>query len=135
MSSALYPKFKESLLSGALNLTTANIKCVLVDSADYTYSSSHQFLSDIASAGRVATTANLSSKTVTNGVFDAADTTFASATGDQSEAIVLYVDTGTATTSNLICYIDTVTGPVALSVTPNGGNIDVTWAAGGIFAL
>lgn len=135
MTSALYPKYKETTLSGGINLTSDTIKVVLVDLADYTYSGSHQFLSDVPSGARVATTAALTSKTVTNGTFDADNTTFPTATGDPSEAMILYKDTGSAATSNLICFIDTVTGPASLTVTPNGGNIDVTWAAGGIFSL
>lgn len=92
----------------------------------------HQFLSDIPSAARVATSGNLASKTLTNGVFDAADAQFASVSGDQSEITVLYEDTGTATTSRLIAYIDTATN---LPITPNGNNIDVVWNASGIFAI
>lgn len=92
----------------------------------------HQFLSDIPVAARVATSGNLASKTATNGVFDAADAQLASATGDQSEGLALYEDTGTATTSRLIAWIDTATN---LPVTPNGGNIDILWNASGIFAI
>jgi hypothetical protein len=40
---------------------------------------------------------------------------------------VIYKDTGTAATSPLIAYIDTATG---LPVTPNGGDITVTWDNG-----
>jgi hypothetical protein len=43
------------------------------------------------------------------------------------------VDTGTAATSPLVAYIDT--GVTGLPVTPNGGNITVTWNASGIFQL
>lgn len=135
MASSLYPLFKQALLSPGLDLSTANIKVVLVDVADYTYSAAHDFLDDVAVAARVATSPNLTSKTFTNGVFDAADTTFSAVTGDPSEALILYIDTGTASTSRLIVYIDTVSGPAALTVTPNSGDINVAWNASGIFAL
>lgn len=135
MANALYPKFKEGLISGGsnLNLSSGTVKAVLVDTASYTYSTSHQFLSDIPSGMRVAITAALSSKTVTGGVFDAADLPWSAVTGAQSEAIVLFVDTGTASTSPLIGYLDTGVG--GLPVTPNGGDINITWNASGIFAL
>ena len=135
MSDALYPKWKEAVMQGASNSSLAgNVKAVLVDSADYTYSSSHEFLSDVPSGGRVATSSNLASKTYTNGVFDAADFTFSAVSGDQSEAIIIYIDTGVAGTSRLVAYIDTATG---LPVTPNGGDINVAWDNGAnkIFAL
>jgi hypothetical protein len=135
VASALYPAFKEQLLQAGIDLSSVDVKVVLVDGADYTYSSSHEFLDDVPSGARVATSSNLASKTFTGGVFDAADITFTAAAGDPSEALVVYVDTGTEGTSRLIVYIDTVSGGTSLSVTPNGGDIDVTWAAGGIFAL
>ena len=40
---------------------------------------------------------------------------------------MIYVDTGTEATSPLIAYIDTATG---LPITPNGGDIIVTWDNG-----
>ena len=101
----IYPKFKEQALQGGVNLSSGNIKAVLVDLADYTYSDAHEFLSDVAVAGRVATSGNLASKTFTNGVLDTADFTFTAATGDPSEALILFIDTGTASTSRLIAFI------------------------------
>lgn len=135
MANAIYPKFKEHLLTLATNndIQDGNVKAVLVDGADYTYSSSHEFLSDIASGGRVATSGNLASKTITNGVFDSADFSFTAVTGDQSEILVVYVDSGSAATSPLVAYYDTsITG---IPVTPNGGDINVTVNASGWFAL
>jgi hypothetical protein len=66
-------------------------------------------------------------------VFDGADVTYTAVTGNSVEALVIYVDTGTAATSPLVAYIDT--GVTGLPVTPNGGNISITWNASGIFAL
>jgi hypothetical protein len=134
MANVLYPKAKERFLSGSIDLTSNDIKAVLVDTADYTYSSSHEFLSDVAVAARVATSSNFGSKTVTSGVFDAADITFTAVSGDVSEALIIYKDTGVAGTSPLIAYIDTATG---LPVTPAGSDIPVIWDSGAnkIFAL
>lgn len=128
MASAIYPKGKEQMLQGGINMSTADIRFILVDTADYTYSAAHEFLSDVAAAGRVAVTASgVGSKTFTDGVFDAADITFSSVTGDVSEALIIYAHTGTEGTSRLIAYLDSATG---LPVTPNGGNITVTWDSG-----
>ena len=41
--------------------------------------------------------------------------------------IIIYKDTGTEATSPLIAMIDTATG---LPITPNGGDIIVTWDNG-----
>lgn len=135
MANLIYPKYKEALIQGATNisLSSGNVKTVLIDLADYSYSATHQFLSDVAAAGRVATSANMTTKTTTNGLFDADDVSFSSVTGDQSEALIIYIDTGTESTSRLVAFFDT--GVTGLPVTPNGGNINVAWNASGIFQL
>ena len=133
MANALYPKFKEQALQGGVNLSSGNIKAVLVDLADYTYDAAHEFLSDVPAAARVATSGNLASKTFTNGVFDSADPSFAAVTGDVSEALILFIDTGTPGTSRLIAFYDT--GVSGLPVTPNSGNISITVNAAGWFGL
>lgn len=128
MANALYDLGREGFLAGDIDWDANNIKVVLVDAADYTVNlSTDNDLADIIAAARVATSGNLASKTTTAGVADAADITFTAVTGDVSEALVIYQDTGTEATSRLIAYIDTATG---LPVTPNGGDITVTWDAG-----
>lgn len=132
MANALYPKAKEGLL-GALNLVTGTVRAVLVDTGTYTYSATHQYLSSVPAGSRIGTAQTLATKTVLNGTFDAADITFPSVPlGDAAEAILIYVDTGTESTSPLVAFIDTATG---LPVTPNGGSITVTWPSNGIFIL
>lgn len=129
MASALYPSFKALLLGGDIDLASDDIRAIIVDTADYTYSAAHDFLDDVPAGARVAVSSALGSKTITSGVFDAADVTFSAVTGDSVEAIVLYKHTGVDATSSLIAYID------GISVTPNGGNIVASWHASGIFAL
>jgi len=134
MANALYPLWKEQLLQFTANnnLSAGTVKVALIDTGVYTYSAADQFYSS-ASAAAVGTPQTIGSKTFTNGVFDGADVTFTTVTGSTVEALILYIDTGSAATSPLVAYIDTsVTG---LPVTPNGGNIDITWNASGIFAL
>jgi hypothetical protein len=128
MANAMYTKGLQSFLEGGIAWLTDNIKAVLVDSAAYTPAvTTHQFLSDIPSGARIATSANLTGKTSTGGVAGANNAVFTAASGAQSEYVVLYKDTGTATTSNLIYFMDTMTG---LPVTPNGGDITVAWDTG-----
>ena len=133
MASALYTPFKVLLLGGDIDLASDTIKAVLIDTADYTFSAAHDFYND-ASAGAVGTPQTIANVTITGGVFDGDDVTFTSVTGDQCEAIVIYKDTGNTATSPLIAYIDSATG---LPVTPNGGDITITWDSGAnkIFSL
>lgn len=128
MANALYDKARESFLKGEINWAANDIKAVLVDLADYTPNlSTHQYLSDVPAGARVATSTNLAGKTTTAGVADADNVTWPSVTGDPSEALILYADSGSAGTSRLIAFIDTATG---LPVTPNGGDIIVAWDDG-----
>jgi phage tail sheath gpL-like len=128
MANALYAKGRESFLKGEISWSADNIKTVLVDTATYSVDlANHQFLSDIPAGERVATSANLTNKTTVAGVADADDVTYTAVSGDQSEALVIYQDTGTPSTSRLIAYIDSATG---LPVTPNGGDIQVQWDNG-----
>lgn len=133
MANLLYPATKEGLLGGDIALDTDTVKVVLVDTADYTYAAAHTFLSDVPAAARVATSAALTGKTITGGTFDSADPVFTAAAGDVSEALILYIDTGTATTSRLLCYLDTGIG--GMPVTPNGGDITVQVNAAGWLSL
>lgn len=136
MANALYPKFKAAMMKALtpdLSAGGTNVKAALIDLADYTYSAAHEFLSDVASGAIVATSGNLASKTVASadGTFDFADFTFSAVTGDVSEAVIFYIDTGSGATSRLIGFFDT--GISGIPVTPNGGDIAVAINASGLF--
>jgi hypothetical protein len=133
MANAFFALGREKFLTGAIDFATDNIKIVLVDEGtDTPVPATDEFLSDIAVGARIATSGNLGTKTTTGGTADAADVTFSSVTGASVESFVVYKDTGTASTSPLIAYFDTATG---LPVTPNGGDITITFDAAGIFTL
>jgi hypothetical protein len=135
MANQLYPKAKEDFLAGNLNMSSNTITVALIDTDIYTFSSAHEDRADIPNTAVVAE-ANLISKTITSGVFDADDSTFDTVSGANCEALVLYhTDVqGGNTTSRLIAYIDTATG---LPILPNGGDITVRFSSGAskIFAL
>jgi hypothetical protein len=116
--SGFFDKYLEVSRTTGLNLTTADLRLLIIDSADHTINpATDQYLDDIPSAARVATSGSLTGATASGKTFDASDPTFSAATGDPAEAVILYYHTGTESTSLLICYWD------GLSVTPNGGDI------------
>lgn len=128
MATALYDKAREAFANGDIDWVSDDIRAILVDAADYTVNfTTHDFLDDVPSGARVATSAALTGKSSTNGVCDHATGTWSSVTGDQSEAVVYYQHTGTESTSRLIAYVDNFTG---LPVTPNGQNITFTPSTG-----
>lgn len=137
MANALFTPAKESFISQnpSIDMDSDNIKVVGVDhGTDTPVPATDQFLSDIAAGARIFTTANLASKSVTGGVFDAADITTTGVSGASTESIVVYKDTTVAGTSPLVAYFDTGTG---FPFTPNGGEVTIQWDNGAakIFAI
>lgn len=139
----IYPKYKEVILNNGAsyantNLVTGNVKAVLVDTATYTYNAANQFFSDISAYTIPAAGTGIAiggTRTTTGGRFKSTTTTttFTAVTGATAEAIVIYIDTGSAATSPLVAYFDN--GVTGLPVTPNGGDISISWNATGIFDL
>jgi hypothetical protein len=130
MANTVYPKYMEAVIQASSGSSLAGtLKAVLIDTADYTYSAAHDFYDDV-SVGAVGTPQTIGSKTYTNGLLDGADVTYTAVTGDPCEAVIIFLDTGTPSTSRLVAYLDT--GVTGLPVTPNGGDITITWNASGI---
>lgn len=130
MANLVYPKYRKASVSGGANtdLIAGNVKAVMVDGADYSYSATHEFLSDIIAGARVGTTGNLTGKSITDGaLFDAADIVISTVSGDPTELLAIYIDTGVEGTSRLVALIDT-----GVTYTPNGNNVNIAWNAGGI---
>jgi hypothetical protein len=139
MANAVYPLYKQALITNSSsnisldqNTTTDGPFVALVDTGTYTYSAAHDFYNDLS--GIVGTDQRITSPTVTNGTLDGSDLTYTAVSGNSVEALVIYrKNSGANTTWRLVAYIDTsVTG---LPVTPNGGDITITWNASGIFTL
>lgn len=126
MANVLYDTGRQAFLQADVDWLVDTIKIALIDTGTVAFSSGHDNWDDV-SAAVVGTPQTLGSKSATNGVADAADPTFTAVTGATVEALIIYKDTGTPTTSTLIAFIDTGTG---LPVTPNGGDIIVVFDSG-----
>lgn len=128
MANTLYDYCRQRFMEAQINWMTDTVKVILVSTSAYTPQTAvHQYLADIPVSARIAGPVTLTAKATTGGAADAADCTFTSVSGATINAIVIYKDTGTEATSPLIAYIDTATG---LPITPNGGDIIVTWDNG-----
>lgn len=124
MANAMYIKAKQKLLEGVF-ITGHTYKAVLVASEHYTpVIATDDELADIA---EVAATATLANVTLTDGVFDADDTTFTAVTYPHAiDYIVIYDDSVAG--DPLFLIIDTASA--GLPCTPNGGDIKITWDSG-----
>lgn len=139
MANAIYPKWKEARLQGTANAAldgsgATGLYAIIVDTGVYTYSAAHEFYSSLS--GLAGTTEQeITTKTYAGGLLDGADITLPTVTaGNNCEAVVLFIkNAGASTTWRLFAYFDT--GVTGLPVTPNGGNIAITWNAGGIAQL
>jgi hypothetical protein len=130
MANRLFPLTGKAILD-AFGFLSADIKVSLIDTYDYTYSDGHDFFNDLA--GVVASSAALSGKSTTDGVFDAGDVTLSTVSGDESEALILWKDTGNTATSTVIFYWDT--GVTGLPVQPIGGDVIIQWNVNGILEI
>lgn len=118
--SALYDSARQAFLQGDLDWVADDVRVILVDSADYTFSAAHSVIASIPAGARVAVSGSLTGKTATGGVADAADISIPGVVGDSVEALVLYRHSDGA----LIAYVD------GLSLTPNGGVVTIEWDSG-----
>ena len=134
MANALYRKGAEKMLSGQINFMGDTVVARLARDTYAQNLTTDEFLSSVP-AVTGATDQTLGSKSVTNGVFNAANVTFAAVpAGQAAEGIVLAKWTGSDATSPVLAYIDVITGfPLAA----NGGDIVIQWDAGAfkIFSL
>ncbi|MGW1059350.1 hypothetical protein [Micromonospora rubida] len=120
-------------MDGSIDLDTATVKVALV--RGYTFSAAHKFVSDATGAGGTVngTSAALASKMVTDGVFDADDTTISATANATNHGLLLYQSSAAAggadvaaTAQRLIAWFDTGTG---LPIQPGTGTVTVTWPA------
>jgi len=131
----LYTNFFTSALNAEIDLAADDIRVALCTSSYTPNQDTHNYFDDITNevegTGYTADGELLASKTqtATGGVytFDAADTTWSSSTITARYAIV-YKDTGTASTSPLIGYIN-----FGGDVSSTSSDLTIQWNASGIF--
>lgn len=126
MAASLFVNGKENILDGTVDLLTENLAAYLVDhGVDTPVPATDDTLADITGAFE-ETSPNLSSKTVTGGVFDCADAVFTGTTGNPCESFVIAQNSGVESTSELILFDDAASGlPVTL-----GGDITIQFDSG-----
>lgn len=124
-TSKVYGLALQSLVSGQINFTGSTVKAILLTSSYSPNQDTHRFKSDLSGeavgTGYTAGGVTVTSKTATYAsgtntlTLGCADVVWAAATVS-ARYIAFYVDTGTASTSPLISYVDFVS-----DVTSTGG--------------
>lgn len=140
MVTVIYNAWKTRQLgANAIDFVTDDVKVALTTSSYTVDIDTHDFFNDITNevsgTGYTAGGQSLATKSVTQdntndrGVFDAADVTWASSTITARYGI-LYYNTGTASTSPLICQYD-----FGSDQSSSNGNFTIQWNASGVFAI
>lgn len=116
MASAIYNSFKRDIMNGSIDLDTDTIKIMLVTSSYSANIDTHTKRSDITNeisgTGYSAGGASLGSLSVSvdntddEGVFDAADASWSTATFTARGAVLYKSRGGASSADELICYID-----------------------------
>lgn len=143
MANSFYDAFLNGILGShatRVDLDADTIKMALCDSAGADgapVAATDDFWDDQDGnlIGTAYTLANKIIGTPAVGVFDNTvdpAPAFVAVSGATVEVLNFFKDTGTPTTSNLICWFDTATG---LPLTPNGGDVNVSFNASGIFKV
>lgn len=141
MANALYDPGREGILDDTISMSVGVIKVFLVRltaGGAPVFSAAHKFMSDVTATHTIAaTSAALSSKTFTNGIFDAADfaTAFSSVAANANNHVLILAQASAVTggsdvaasAQRLVSWLDTGTN---LPVVPNGGDIGITWDNG-----
>lgn len=134
MSNGYFSPAVEGFIAGEIDLDTAVIKAAYV--RGYTFSAAHKFVSDVTGAGGTinGSSAALTTKTVTGGVFDADDTSVTTTASAVNHGILLYQSSAVgggadvaASAQRVIAWYDTGTG---LPIQPGTGATPITWDNG-----
>lgn len=129
----------DTIISTAINLKTDTIKLSLHSSSLTPDADADEFFDDVdnevsasgtySAGGGTLTTAISTDDTDDEGVFDATDISFTSASIAARYAVI-YKSTGTASTSPLVCIID-----FGSTITSTAGTFSIVFAAEGILNL
>ena len=144
MADSWYQNARDNILGAGvharIDLDADQISVILNDDGGRVFTIADQDVTDVA-AGAIGTAGGYAVTTPTFGagglgvgIFDHADTVITGVTTATTVEALIYADTtpATAGVQPLIWYIDGWTG---LGFTPNGGNITLAPATGGVYSL
>lgn len=106
MASQLYPKAREKFLTAQLNWLAGDYRAVLLPDG-FEFDPAHEFLSDISSGARVATSELIEGRTATDGWAGAGVIYFGVLADPRPVGVlVIYRDTGIEGTSDLVAFLE-----------------------------
>ena len=135
MANAFYTGYLNKIQKGDIDLDTMVVLIDLVDTNDYSFSAAHTARTSVNTGGAVVDTSAELTPTLTGAAVDVPDFAFTASSGDQSEALVVYVGASAAADSAWfpVIYVDTASS--GLPISPNGEDINVTINGSGLWSL
>jgi hypothetical protein len=140
MADVIYNSFKRDIMNGSIDLDTDTINVMLVTATYTPDQDAHTKRSDITNevvgTGYVAGGSALAGKVVSvdntdnEGVFDANDLSWTTATITARGAVLYKARGGASSADELICYVD-----FGSNITSTAGTFLITWNAEGILNL
>lgn len=106
MANVVFAKAKESILEGEIDVTSDQLKVLIIDSGYTPNINSDRFVSDVPVNSIKYRSQSLINVTNVLGVVDAEDLVISNYPGNAFNAIIIYKDTGSDQTSPLIAYIN-----------------------------
>lgn len=129
MANAMYPLARQAWADGNLDWSGDDWRIALIDDT-YVYSDLHEFYDDVNTA-EIAVSGNLTGKTNVGGICDADDVVLPSvAAGDTVAAVIVYQWTGSAATSRVAIFYDTLATAELIDFDTDSGDVIVRWSNG-----
>lgn len=133
MSNSLYDHGRNLFATGGIDWASATLKAVLVTASYVPNLATDQFLNVISGGDIISSAVALTGLSCNAGVCSASPIVFSGvASGAVAQFLVIYVDTGSSSTSPLIALINVGIG---LPATSTGGNITCTFFGNEVFEL
>ena len=118
----------------AIDFDADNIDASLLDQTDSGAITAGTVDYDEVNGATVVATTNVSVSSISGGIVTLTGAiTFTSVTGDAADYLTVWKNSGSAATSPLAITWDSAS--TGLPVTPNGGDINVTWASNQLVTL
>lgn len=125
MANEVYPKAKEAMLTGGVNVMSSTVKIQMLDD-DAVYDATDEFFDDVVGTSLGAAVA-ITGKDVTSGQFTGTIGSFTPPGGGTVIALIVFIDTGTPSTSRLLAWLDTKGDTSPISIPTTGDAMLLHW--------
>lgn len=136
MANFIYKKAKQALLNGNINVSSNQLKVLLVNNTYVPNQDIHEFVSNVSSSAIINRSNAITNVSSTAGILDADDITIDPFNGVAFDAVILYQNNSSDAAARLFFYIDTAPGlPFAGSNSINSVTISWSDESGKILSL